>query len=290
MFMPLVKWSLIVMCIVTLLVMAVLSMPVPLWRTGEAPQPELRYSSPSSPSQMPAKQARVWIDADAACGSGERRGADDCLALLPLANASHVDIAGISTVFGNAPVDVTDQVMRALVQELGTYAGKPVSTALPMFGGCGAAAPRCLEDGGGLNAQAALRQALQRGPLDAEMLGPLTDLAAVAFDPMAAACVRNPARFACARLTAWVGDDALLPWFGGGPALLVAQPAGAPVPAPAPAQVLYCDVVRVSVDELFLSRALRASGGPGQKPLPTVECGRNPFLWEASDCVRKRTD
>jgi len=49
-----------------------------------------------------------------------------------------------------------------------------------------------------------------------------------------------------------VGDDALPPWFGGVPALLVAQPASAPASAPVPAQVLYCDVVRVSVDELFL--------------------------------------
>jgi len=69
---------------------------------------------------------------------------------------------------------------------------------------------------------------------------------------MAAAYVRNPAQFACARVTAWVGDDTLLPWFGGGPALLVAQPAGPPVSATATAQALYCDVVRVSVDELFL--------------------------------------
>ena len=116
---------------------------------------------------------------NAACGTGQRRDPDDCLALLSLASAGQVDIAGISTVFGNAPVDVTDQVMRALVLELGTYAGKPVSTALPVFKGCGAAAPRCLKDGGSLDAQAALRQALQRGPLDAVMLGPLTNLAAV---------------------------------------------------------------------------------------------------------------
>ena len=64
--------------------------------------------------------------------------------------------------------------------------------------------------------------------------------------------MRNPAQLSCARVTAWVGDDALLPWFGGGPALLVAQPAGAPESAQAPAQVIYCDVVRVRVDELFL--------------------------------------
>lgn len=67
----------------------------------------------------------------------------------------------------------------------------------------------------------------------------------------AAAYVRDPAPFACARVTAWVGDDALLPWFGGGPALLVAQQAGLPASATASAQVLYCDVVRIRVDQLF---------------------------------------
>ncbi|MEO5772241.1 MAG: nucleoside hydrolase [Burkholderiaceae bacterium] len=366
--MPMVKWVLIVIGTLTLLVVTALSMPVQLWRTGEVPQPELRYSPPS---QKPATPARVWIDADAACGTGKRRDPDDCLALLSLASASHVDIAGISTVFGNAPVDKTDQVMRELVKEIGTHAGRPVSAALPVFKGCGAAAPRCLEDGGSLDAQAALRQALQRGPLDVVMLGPLTNLAAVLaaepalasritrviavmgrrpghrfhpsenratgamlfghgpifrdlnavldthavsvvlasgipmvlvpytaarqvsltgsdldrvartgpagrwvaersrawlefwrsegglagfypFDLMAAAYVRNPAQFACARVTAWVGDDALLPWFGGGPALLVAQPAGPPVSATVTAQALYCEVARVSVDELFL--------------------------------------
>ena len=77
------------------------------------------------------------------------------------------------------------------------------------------------------------------------------------FDLMAAAYVRDPAKFRCARVVAWVDDDALLPWFGGGPALLVAQATGPPASstgtAPAPAPVLYCDVVRVQVDDMFLS-------------------------------------
>ena len=71
------------------------------------------------------------------------------------------------------------------------------------------------------------------------------------FDLMAAAYMRDPARFGCARVTAWVGDDALLRWFGGGPALLVAQHTGLPTSAIANALALYCDVVRVGVDELF---------------------------------------
>ena len=63
------------------------------------------------------------------------------------------------------------------------------------------------------------------------------------FDLMAAAYVREPASFRCARVNAWVGEDALLPWFGGGAALLVSQsarPAGA---TPSGGSALYCDVV-----------------------------------------------
>ena len=65
------------------------------------------------------------------------------------------------------------------------------------------------------------------------------------------AYVRNPAPFVCARVTAWVGEDALLPLFGGGPALLVAQQVGMPESATATAQALYCDVVTIGVGELF---------------------------------------
>jgi inosine-uridine nucleoside N-ribohydrolase len=257
------------------------------------------------------------------------------------------------------------------VKGIGTYAGRPVSVALPVFRGCGAPAQKCLEGGGSLDAQAALQQALQRGTLDVVALGPLSNLAALLarepglasritrviavmgrrpghrfhpsenratgamlfghgpifrdlnavldpqavsvvlasgiplvlvpytaarqvsltggdldriarsgpagrwvaersrawlefwrseagldgfypFDLMAAAYVRDPTHFGCARVTAWVGEDALLPWFGGGPALLVAQLTGLPTSSTATAQALYCDVVRVQVDELFL--------------------------------------
>lgn len=70
------------------------------------------------------------------------------------------------------------------------------------------------------------------------------------FDLMAAAYLHDPAHFGCAQVIAWVGADTLLPWFGGGPALLVAQRTG-PAPATAVADALYCDVVNVKVDELF---------------------------------------
>ena len=370
------KWTLIVIGVITLLVMAALAVPLPLWRSGEVPQPDLLYLPSARDTVRPA---RVWIDADAACGTGKRRDPDDCLALLSLASATHIDIAGISTVFGNLPVSQADQVMRALVQELGSYGGRPVSASLPVFKGCGAAAPKCLENGGSLDAQAALRQALQRGPLDVVALGPLTNQAAVLaqepalsrrinrvvavmgrrpghrfhpsenratgavlfghgpifrdlnavldtqavavvlasgipvilipytaarqvsvtggdldriartgpagqwvaersrawlefwrsnagldgfypFDLMAAAYVRDPTHFGCARVTAWLGDDALLPWFGGGPALLVAQQAGSPASVTVATEALYCDRVTVRVDELFLSLDAKRKG------------------------------
>ena len=71
------------------------------------------------------------------------------------------------------------------------------------------------------------------------------------FDLMAAAYLRDPTRFGCARVTAWVGDDPLLPWFGGGPALLVAQQAGLPASTTATAPALYCDLVAATVEDLF---------------------------------------
>ncbi len=364
------KWTLILIGVIAILIMVALAAPVNLWRTGEVPLPGLQYQPPARDTLRPT---RVWVDTDAACGTGERRDPDDCLALLSLAGAAGIDIVGMSTVFGNAPVAEADKVTRALAQALAGDAGLPDSaapTARSVFKGCGAAASACLEDGGSLDAQVALRQALQQGILDVVALGPLTNLAAVLnrepalalrvtrvvavmgrrpghrfhpsenratgamlfghgpifrdlnavldtqavsvvlasgvpvvfipysaarqvmltssdldrigrldhagawvaqrsrawlrfwrneagldgfypFDLMAAAYVRNPGQFRCARVSAWVGKDALLPWFGGGPALLVAQEAGLQTSATTKTQALYCDVAQVKVSELF---------------------------------------
>ena len=73
------------------------------------------------------------------------------------------------------------------------------------------------------------------------------------FVQKAAAYMRNPAPFTCARVKTRVGHDALLPWFGGGRALLVAQQTGLPasITATATTQPLYGDVVSISPRELF---------------------------------------
>lgn len=75
------------------------------------------------------------------------------------------------------------------------------------------------------------------------------------LDLMAAACLRDPRRFRCARVNPWVGDDALQPWFGGGPTLLVSQPATPPLTTPARGATLYCDGLNGPLGNVFSSAA-----------------------------------
>lgn len=163
------KWVLIGEGTLALLAAGALALPVKLWRTGQVPLPDLAYSAAPDRSVKPL---RVWVDADAACGTGQHRDPDDCLALLSLATDSGIGIAGVSTVLGNAPVSETDAVMRSLVQELGNDTLGTAAAPLPVFKGCGAPAPRCLDDGGSLAAQEALRRALHEGALDIVALWP----------------------------------------------------------------------------------------------------------------------
>ena len=120
------KWPLILVGTIATLVMDALAVPVKLWRTGEVPQPDLKHLRPARETKKPR---RVWVNTDAACGTGQRRDPDECLALLApaLAGAAHIEIADISTVFGNAPVNEADQVTRALVQALGRDMGRSMS-------------------------------------------------------------------------------------------------------------------------------------------------------------------
>lgn len=349
------------------LVAGILALPITIWRTGETPLPALRYLPVAAHT---TQGDRLWLDADAACGTGKRRDPDDCLAVLSLVAAKHLNIVGISTVYGNAPVSETDAVMRALVAEIRLQSGP----ALPVFLGCGAATGRCLESGGSQAAQVALVEALHAGALDYVALGPLTNLAAVLqrepglarnitrviavmgrrpghrfhpsenraagamlfghgpifrdlnavldpqavavilksgiplilipytaaravsftgndldamartvpagqwvasrsrewlkfwrndvglngfypFDLMAAAYLRDPRRFRCAHVTPWVGDDARLPWFGGGPALLVSQPATLSLTTSERGSALYCDALNAPMGNFFSSAA-----------------------------------
>lgn len=156
-----------------LLLLLLLSFAIPLriWRTGELPVPPL----PAVEGGPPVRVAtRIWIDTDAACGYGRRTDPDDCFAVLLLAKSPDLRIVGVSTVFGNAPLQVTDSVTRALAERLRRDGLAPI----PVYRGSARplATPSALAPP---PAHAALRGALEQGPLTLVALGPLTNLAAV---------------------------------------------------------------------------------------------------------------
>jgi inosine-uridine nucleoside N-ribohydrolase len=160
-----------------LLALALLSFAVPVrvWRTGELPAPPLPVVEGGPTVTMPR---RVWIDTDAACGQGRTTDPDDCFAILLLARTPGVEIAGISTVFGNAPLDVTDRTTRTLVAMLGR---EGPGVLPPVYRG--SAGPVGADGSvGPAPAHAALREALEEGPLTLLALGPLTNLAAALRD------------------------------------------------------------------------------------------------------------
>ncbi|MGH8429182.1 MAG: nucleoside hydrolase, partial [Solimonas sp.] len=142
------------------------SVPARNWRTGEfADQPlPLVHGGPHR-----NRPSRVWIDTDAACTGGSAD-PDDCFAMLVLMSSPDVEIVGISTVFGNAPLSVVDRTTRDLVERVVGSSDSLVhsgsSTALE-----GERTPS-MEP-----AHAALERALERGPLTIVSLGPLTNVA-----------------------------------------------------------------------------------------------------------------
>ncbi len=131
-------------------VLLTFALPVKEWRTGDQGLAPLDSVAEAATPPFPR---RIWIDTDAACGHGPRTDPDDCFAIALLAR-SGLDVAGISTVAGNAPLEVVDRTTRALVEELGSE--------VPVHSG-----------------SKALQTALEQGPLTVAALGPLTNIAKV---------------------------------------------------------------------------------------------------------------
>lgn len=118
-----------------------------------------------------AAPQRVWIDTDAACGAPGRADPDDCFALAALARNEDIEIVGISTVFGNADIETTDTITRALAFEIARETGQ----LLPVHRGAGTPfSPTVVRE---TDATQALARALEEGPLMLVALGPLTNLA-----------------------------------------------------------------------------------------------------------------
>jgi purine nucleosidase len=139
-----------------------------LWQTGRATLTPLALVL-GGPSVSPP--GRIWIDTDAACGAGPRTDPDDCFAIRWLMSR-HFNIVGISTSFGNAKGEIVIDRVSALVALMGQDGlavppvfkgqsdpiGVPVATVAPGV--------------------AALRAALEQGPITVLALGPLTNLVA----------------------------------------------------------------------------------------------------------------
>ncbi len=124
-----------------------LALPVREWRTGDQGLMALDAAPETATPPFPR---RVWIDTDAACGHTARTDPDDCFAIALLAR-SDIEIAGISTVAGNAPRDIVQATTHALLSQL--------RLSIPLDG--------------------SLEGALREGPLTIVALGPLTSVAAV---------------------------------------------------------------------------------------------------------------
>ncbi len=137
---------------------------VPGWPTGERKAAPLALVRSGPPVAMPR---RVWIDTDAACGHSSRADADDCFALLILLRAPGIEVVGITTVHGNAPVEVAQRIVHELVALVGRNRTPPVHR------GSATESPTVPAP-----AHAALRDALAAGPLTIVALGPLTNIAA----------------------------------------------------------------------------------------------------------------
>jgi purine nucleosidase len=143
------------------------TIPVRNWRTGESEDRPLPLVHGGPHVDRPS---RVWIDTDAAC-TGGNADPDDCFAIFVLMNSPDVEIVGISTVFGNAPLSVVYRTTRDLVERVignsNILVHSGSSTALDTE------LTTSIEP-----AHAALERALEGGPLTIVCLGPLTNVAA----------------------------------------------------------------------------------------------------------------
>ena len=111
----------------------------------------------------------IWIDTDPAIDAPYRE-VDDAFALVLAFHSPDVQIAGISTTFGNAGVERTTTVARDLARRFGADAG--IDDRDVFLG-----APSRQSSGIPTAATAALSRALARERLTYVALGPLTNLA-----------------------------------------------------------------------------------------------------------------
>ena len=115
--------------------------------------------------------SRVWVDCDNSAGVEGVRDPDDALALIQLFNSPEVHIAGISTVFGNAPVASSTEATRQLLEVAGVG-------NLPLVTGASAPTDHAGADAAADAIAAQLREA--DSSIRIVALGPLTNIGSLA--------------------------------------------------------------------------------------------------------------
>jgi inosine-uridine nucleoside N-ribohydrolase len=116
-----------------------------------------------------AQATTVWIDTDVSIGSPIRE-VDDAFALVLAFHSPEIQIAGLTTTYGNASLGHTTRAARDLVEKFGRPAGL---TADDVFAGARAAS----DFGRRSEASDALAGALEKQKITYLALGPLTNLA-----------------------------------------------------------------------------------------------------------------
>lgn len=160
------RWVL-VLIVLSVAIIAVLATLVQLWRTGRH---DTRSLDLITGGPVVLQSNRLWIDTDAACGARPMTDPDDCFAIAWLVGNGH-NVVGISTSFGNANGDVvfhTTEALAAKIAEVG-------HGMIPVWRGW--AAPVADAESTVPPSRAALRTALDDGPLTILALGPLTNVA-----------------------------------------------------------------------------------------------------------------
>lgn len=115
------------------------------------------------PAQPPAPAPQpVWIDTDPAVGVPDRD-VDDGVALLQALRSPELVVRGVSTVFGNAPLDPADGITRTLLADWAPH--------LPVHRGASEAGTSATA------ASEAIIDALEAEPLTLLVLGPATNVA-----------------------------------------------------------------------------------------------------------------
>lgn len=117
-----------------------------------------------------ASATTVWIDTDPSIGSPFRE-VDDGFALILAFHSPELEIAGLSTSYGNTSLRATTRIARDLVGRFATQGAR--TNSINVYPGA-----RSRHDLGQATAATdALRSALERGRLTYLALGPLTNLA-----------------------------------------------------------------------------------------------------------------